>query len=186
MDNDPTRTHRPTAEWLWSSVRTFIREQPVAVVLAGLAAGIAVAAALPGTMPERPAFGPARARLRAAAETARGKITEATLAAGEQLQAMVKEGAVLGGLGESARRTATDIAGKQEDQVPGGPPGGTEVATDELESDAAKAAKAMLDAQQKAVDDIRAGRPAPYYFTPPQSTASSEATSTNERDPQKK
>jgi len=35
----------------------------------------------------------------------------------------------------------------------------------------AKAASAILDAEQKAVADIRAGRPAPYFLTPPESAA---------------
>jgi len=32
--------------------------------------------------------------------------------------------------------------------------------------EAAKAASALLEARRKAVDDIRAGRAAPYYFAP--------------------
>ena len=46
----------------------------------------------------------------------------------------------------------------------------------EQRSEEAKAAKAILDAQQKAVEDIRAGRPAPYYFTAPQSSVRSQDT----------
>jgi uncharacterized protein with GYD domain len=35
----------------------------------------------------------------------------------------------------------------------------------------AKAASAILDAEKKAMDDIRAGRPAPYFLAPPASAA---------------
>jgi hypothetical protein len=47
--------------------------------------------------------------------------------------------------------------------------------------------KAVLDAQQKAVDDIRAGRP-PYYFTAPASSVSGSTTASrvNEPDAEKK
>src|SRR5262245_11549942 len=50
----------------------------------------------------------------------------------------------------------------------------------------AKSATAILDAQKKAVEDTRAGRPAPYYFAPAGSVASSQPAasprSTNSED----
>jgi two-component sensor histidine kinase/integral membrane sensor domain MASE1 len=39
--------------------------------------------------------------------------------------------------------------------------------------DDAKAATAILEAEKKAVEDIRAGRPAPYYLTPPEPSVAS-------------
>jgi Xaa-Pro aminopeptidase len=54
----------------------------------------------------------------------------------------------------------------------------------EESSEEAKAAKAVLDAQQKAVDDIRAGHPAPYYFTARQSSVpSGDAAPSEANDP---
>ena len=40
--------------------------------------------------------------------------------------------------------------------------------------DDVKTATAILDAEKKAVEDIRAGRPAPYYFAPPVSPSPSQ------------
>jgi uncharacterized protein with GYD domain len=43
-----------------------------------------------------------------------------------------------------------------------------------------KAAATILDAEKKAIDNIRAGRPAPYYFAPPElEDASQRTTSPN-------
>jgi hypothetical protein len=43
-----------------------------------------------------------------------------------------------------------------------------------------KAAATILDAEKKAIDNIRAGRPAPYYFAPPElEDAPQPATSPN-------
>jgi hypothetical protein len=56
--------------------------------------------------------------------------------------------------------------------------------------DDVKAATAILNAEKKAVEDLRAGRPAPYYFAPPVSGSPSQpATSprpTNSADAVKK
>jgi hypothetical protein len=161
---------RRLADKAQSRVQTLVREHPVAVALAGLAAGAAVAAALPATTPERRVLGPARQRLYEAAETAAKKISEASLAAGERLKGGVED-AVAAALKEEAGTPASGIAGEQKSPDPGARAAAgsfaTEPATDQLESDSdhegeeAKAAKAILDARQKVVDDIRAGRPAP-------------------------
>jgi hypothetical protein len=79
---------RRLAEKGQAGVQSLMQEQPLAVALVGLAAGAAVAAALPMTIPERRVLGPARQRVYEAAETAGQKITEA---AGERLQERVKE-----------------------------------------------------------------------------------------------
>jgi hypothetical protein len=39
-----------------------------------------------------------------------------------------------------------------------------------------KAAATILDAEKKAIDNIRAGRPAPYYFAPPELEDASQPT----------
>jgi len=179
---------RRLADKAQSRVQSVVREHPLAVALAGLAAGAAVAAALPATTPERRILGPARQRLYEAAKTAGEKISEASLAAGERLKGGV-EHAAGAGLKEAAGTPASGIAGEQKSPDLGARAAGSFAAesdTDQLKSDSklegeecskeAKAAKAILDAQQKAVDDIRAGRPAPYYFTAPQSTVPSRDT----------
>jgi hypothetical protein len=65
-----------------------MQRTPLAVALVGLAAGAALAAALPTTISERRVLGPARQRVYEAAETAGQKITEA---AGERLRGAVQE-----------------------------------------------------------------------------------------------
>jgi hypothetical protein len=183
-----------------SKLRTLIQEQPVAVALAGLAAGVALAAALPVTTPERRVLGPARHRLSETAESLGEKISEAGVAAGEGLIRRVAEHAVRAGLKEVAGEP--ERAGEQRQNSPlnADAPGSSanKSGTDQLTSDSqregeessevAKAAKAVLDAQQKAVDDIRAGRPAPYYFTAPALSVSGGTTASgpNEPDAEKK
>jgi hypothetical protein len=183
---------RQLADKAQSRVLSLTRERPLAVALAGLAAGAALAAAFPSTRPERRVLGPARQRLYEAAEIAGEKIS---VAAGERLKGGVKEDAV----GTELEEPASGIAGEQKSPALGARSPGSfaaESGTDQIKSDSnlegeecsdeAKAAKAILDAQQKAVDDIRAGRPAPYYFTAPQSTVPSPDTarsSINDPDP---
>jgi hypothetical protein len=138
------------------------------------------------------------------AVSGRGKnIGEVTVAADERLIGGVTEHAVAAGQVEKAAvQGPSGIAGAQENS-----PVGTRAADSfanksgadqltsnsqregEQSSEEAKAAKAVLDTQQKAVDDIRAGRPAPYYFTAPQSSVSSGETApsgANNLDAQKK
>jgi hypothetical protein len=97
---------RRLAEKGQAGVQTLMQEQPLAVALVGVAAGAAVAAALPMTIPERRVLGPARQRVYEAAETAGQKITEA---AGERLSGVIKEGVkevvreVGAGIGSGAR-----------------------------------------------------------------------------------
>jgi uncharacterized protein with GYD domain len=52
----------------------------------------------------------------------------------------------------------------------------------ETSAEEAKAATAILEAEKKAMDDIRAGRPAPYYLTSPDSAVPSSATSPSSSD----
>jgi hypothetical protein len=185
---------RRLAEKTQSRFQRVVQGQPLAVALAGLAAGAAVAAALPATTPERRVLGPARQRLYEAAGMVGENISEAALAAGERLKSSLKEGGV-SEPGEPASETAreqtnTSLGARAASYA--------EPGTDQLKSDPklqredsseeAKAAKAILDAQQKAVDDIRAGRAAPYYFTAPGSrfSGSSTAGRANEPDTEKK
>jgi hypothetical protein len=98
---------RRLAEKAQSRVQSLMQEQPLAVALVGFAAGAAVAAALPVTIPERRALGPAKQRLYEAADIARQKITEA---AGERLMGAVKEG-----VKEVGREAAGVITGEEKD-----------------------------------------------------------------------
>jgi hypothetical protein len=185
-------------DWLTRSRAAFdglVRDHPLAVALAGLAAGVAVAASLPVTKPERRVLGPARHRLSEAAERAGEKISKAGVEAGQRLIRGVAERAVSTGLEQVAGEPARGISAEQENSPLGARAAGSSAnksGADQLTSDSqreeeqsseeAKAAKAVLDAQQKAVDDIRAGRPAPYYFTAPQSSVSSGETAPSGAD----
>jgi hypothetical protein len=90
-----------------STVERIVREQPLAVALAGLAAGVAVAAAFPTTRIERETLGPAGQRLSEAASGAGERLTEAASAAGERLKAAAEQrGLNPDGLKEAVRDAA--------------------------------------------------------------------------------
>jgi hypothetical protein len=98
-----------------------LQQQPLAVALAGLAVGAAVAAAFPATAIERRTLGPAGERLSDAAANAGKKVNEATAAAGERLKDAAEErGLSAEGLKEVAREVAGTVgetlAGEQNDQ----------------------------------------------------------------------
>jgi hypothetical protein len=99
------------AEQAQSTIERIVREQPLAVAIAGLAAGAAVAAAFPSTRFERETLGPAGERLSEAASSAGERLTEAASAAGERLVAAAdQKGLNKEGLKEVAR----DVAGTFE------------------------------------------------------------------------
>ena len=70
------------AQQAQSTVERIVREQPLAVALAGLAAGAAVAAAFPATSIERRTLGPAGERLSDAAEIRRRKARRGSVGGG--------------------------------------------------------------------------------------------------------
>jgi hypothetical protein len=74
-----------------SAVERIAREQPLAVALAGLAAGVAVAVAFPTIRIERETLGPAGQRLSEAVSGAGERLTGAASAAGERLSDGLKE-----------------------------------------------------------------------------------------------
>lgn len=87
-----------------SSAKHALEEQPLAVVLVGLAAGAAVAAAFPATQFEKRALGPTGARLRDAAGRAGEQLKDAGAKAGERLMSAAEErGLTSDGLKEVAR-----------------------------------------------------------------------------------
>jgi hypothetical protein len=101
---------RRMADQAQSTVQSVVQEQPLAVALAGIAAGAAVAAAFPATRWERRTLGPAGRQIseaaQTAAQTARERITEATSAAGERLMSAA----------QVAREVAGAITGEQKSQ----------------------------------------------------------------------
>jgi len=105
------------AEQTQSTIERIVREQPLAVAIAGLAAGAAVAAAFPATRLERETLGPAGKRLSEAASNAGERLGKAASAAGERLMTVAEErGVNADGLKEVAR----DVAGSFEKSLSGG------------------------------------------------------------------
>jgi hypothetical protein len=107
------------AEQAQSTVERIVREQPLAVAIAGLAAGAAVAAAFPATRFERETLGPAGERLSEAATSAGERLGEAASAAGERLMTAAEEK----GLNkEGLKQVARDVAGSFEKSSSGDQP----------------------------------------------------------------
>jgi len=94
-----------------STVERIVREQPLAVAIAGLATGAAVAAAFPATRFERETLGQAGEQLSQAVSSAGERLSDAASAAGERLMSAVEEK----GLNkEGLKEVARDVAGSFE------------------------------------------------------------------------
>jgi hypothetical protein len=94
-----------------STVERIVREQPLAVAIAGLATGAAVAAAFPATRFEREMLGPAGEQLSQAVSSAGERLSDAASAAGERLMTAAEEK----GLNkEGLKEVARDVAGSFE------------------------------------------------------------------------
>jgi hypothetical protein len=88
----------------------------LAIAIAGLAAGAAVAAAFPATRFERETLGPAGERLSDAVSSAGERLTEAASAAGDRLMSAADEK----GLNqEGLKEVARDVAGTFEKSLSG-------------------------------------------------------------------
>ena len=92
--------------------------------------------------------------------------TVTALTSSEMKSAFVKAGAIAVSYRSAAARPAAPSSAEtqthlsnSDSQSEGG--GAAQEAQDDV-----KAATAVLDAEKRAVDDIREGRPAPYYFAP--------------------
>jgi hypothetical protein len=85
------RLSRQTQATLQSSMQRVLRDQPLAVAVAGLAAGAAVAALFPSTDIEDRALGGAHEKLKDAAEKAGERVMEAAGKAGERLKSAAEE-----------------------------------------------------------------------------------------------
>jgi hypothetical protein len=104
------------AQQAQSTIERIVREQPLAVAIAGLAAGAAVAAAFPATRFERDTLGPAGERLSEAATSAGERLSEAASAAGERLMTAAEE---KGLHKEGLKGVARDVAGTFEKSLSG-------------------------------------------------------------------
>jgi hypothetical protein len=119
------RLKRQAQSTLQSGMERVLRDQPLAVAMAGLAAGAAVAAVFPSTGIEDRTFGGAREALTEAAGKAGERVVEAAGKAGERLKSAAEgRGLTSEGLKELAG-AVTDtftnaVSGKPEDQ--GGAP----------------------------------------------------------------
>ena len=119
------RLKRQAQSTLQSGMDRVLRDQPLAVAMAGLAAGAAVAAVFPSTGIEDRTFGGAREALTEAAGKAGERVVEAAGKAGERLRSAAEErGLTSEGLkelaGEVTDTFTNAVSGKPEDQ--GGAP----------------------------------------------------------------
>ena len=105
------------AEQTQSMIERIVREQPLAVAIAGAAAGAALAAAFPSTRMERETLGPTGKRLSEAATSAGEKLSKAASAAGERLMSAADERGVNA---EGLKEVARDVAGSFEKSFSGG------------------------------------------------------------------
>jgi hypothetical protein len=94
-----------------NTVERIVREQPLAVAIAGLATGAAVAAAFPATRFEREMLGSAGEQIAEAVSSAGERLSSAASAAGERLMTAAEEK----GLNkEGLKEVARDVAGSFE------------------------------------------------------------------------
>jgi hypothetical protein len=113
--------------------------------------------------------------------------TVTALTSSEMKSAFVKAGSIAASYRAAGERAATPSLTPQTDLPNSGSQHEGETAREA--QDNVKAATAILNAEKKAVEDIRAGSPAPYYFAPPVSASPSQsatsARSTNRADVKK-
>jgi uncharacterized protein with GYD domain len=108
--------------------------------------------------------------------------TVTALTSSEMKSAFVKAGPIAASYRSAAARAAGPSSAEPQTDL-SNPGSQREGETAREAQDDVKAATAILNAEKKAVEDIRAGRPAPYFFAPPVSAASSQpATSPRSTD----
>jgi hypothetical protein len=116
-----SRLTRQAQSTLESGMNRVLREQPLAVIMAGLAAGAAVAAVFPATEIEDRTFGAAGESLRQAAGKAAERVKDAAGKAGERLKSAAEErGLTTEGFKEVAGEVTDTftkaVSGKPDDQ----------------------------------------------------------------------
>jgi hypothetical protein len=109
---------RQTQATLQSSMQRVLREQPLAVAVAGLAAGAAVAALFPSTDIEDRALGGAHDKVKDAAEKAGERVMDAAGKAGERLKSAAEE---RGLTSEGLKEVAGEVADTFKDAMSGKP-----------------------------------------------------------------
>jgi hypothetical protein len=119
-----SRLTRQAQSTLESGMNRVLREQPLAVIMAGLAAGAAVAAVFPTTEIEDRTFGAAGESLRQAAGKAAERVKDAAGKAGERLKSAAEErGLTTEGLKEVAGEVTDTftkaVSDKPDDQSRG-------------------------------------------------------------------
>jgi hypothetical protein len=119
-----SRLTRQTQSTLETGMNRVLREQPLAVVMAGLAAGAAVAAVFPTTEIEDRTLGAAGESLRQAAGKAAERVKDAAGKAGDRLKSAAQErGLTTEGLkevaGEVTDTFTNAVSGKPDDQSRG-------------------------------------------------------------------
>jgi len=116
------RIVRSTQSAFQSSVGRVLEDQPLLIAAAGLAAGVAVAAAFPATAMEKQALGPIGDQISEAAGRVGEQLQQATAKAGEKLKSAADErGLNADGLKEVASEVASafgDTMGGKKDQSP--------------------------------------------------------------------
>jgi uncharacterized protein with GYD domain len=96
--------------------------------------------------------------------------TVTALTSSEMKSAFVKAGSIAASYRSPGARAAGLSSAEPHTDLPNSDSQrGGETSREDQED--AKAASAILDAEKKAMDDIRAGRPAPYFLAPPASAA---------------
>jgi hypothetical protein len=124
LSEHTSRLTRQAQSTLESGMNRVLREQPLAVIMAGLAAGAAVAAVFPTTDIEDRTFGAAGESLRQAAGKAADRVKDAAGKAGERLKSAAEErGLTTEGLkevaGEVTDTFTSAVSGKPDDQSRG-------------------------------------------------------------------
>jgi hypothetical protein len=110
------RLGRQAQSTLQSTLTRVLREQPLAVAAAGLAAGAAIAAVFPSTEIEERAFGSTGASLRETAGKAGERVKDAAGKAGQRLKEAAEE---RGLTSEGLKDLAGDVAGTFTSAVSG-------------------------------------------------------------------
>ena len=108
--------------------------------------------------------------------------TVTALTSREMKSAFVKAGSIAASYRAAGARAATPSSTEPQTDL-SSPGSQREGETAREAQDDVKAAATILSAEKQAVEDTRAGRPAPYYFAPPVSAAPSQpATSPHSTD----
>lgn len=112
------RAVQQTRSALQGIINRVVQDQPLAVTLAGLAAGAAVAAAFPATDLERQALGPIGERASDAAEQVGGQLKQATVKAGQKLKSAAED---RGLNAEGLKEVASEVASTFSSTISGQP-----------------------------------------------------------------